>query len=140
LLQELVAELNVLAATPMTRVETSLLIHPNALRDFLDYNDFLGVAEQAVADLELEGVIQIAGFHPHYQFADTEADAVENYTNRSPYPMLHLLREDSVSAVAGDSDVLLEIPQRNIRTLGDLGVKRILGMLNAIAADRERPE
>jgi hypothetical protein len=140
LLQDLVAELKLLASTPIMSVETTLLIHPFALGDFLDYNDFLGVAEQVVADLDLEGVIQIAGFHPHYQFADTEADAVENYTNRSPYPMLHLLREDSIFAVASDSETLLEIPQRNIHTLRDLGTKRVLEMLNTIAADRMGPE
>jgi hypothetical protein len=108
------------------------------LGDFLDYNDFLGISERVIADLDLEGVIQIAGFHPKYQFAETDAGAVENYTNRSPYPMLHLLREESVSAVAGDADAPLEIPERNIRTMRDLGRKKVLEMLDAVANDRGR--
>ncbi len=124
LLNDLVGELQFLAAAPMTAVETTLLIHPHAFANFLDYNDFLGSAEQAVADLGLEGVIQVASFHPDYQFADTGADDVENYTNRSPYPMLHLLREESISAIADDEQRLLEIPRRNIEVLRALGARR----------------
>src|SRR5439155_7337800 len=113
-------------------VETMLLIHPHALGAFLDYNDFLGAAERRIAAIGCEGVIQLASFHPHYQFADTDPDAVENYTNRSPYPMLHLLREDSISAVAGDPRELREIPERNIQTLRALGTRKILEKLTAI--------
>src|SRR5207249_2406962 len=98
LLEDLAGELQMLAAAPVESVETTLLIHPLALGDFLDYNDFLGVAERLVKDLGLRGVIQLASFHPDYRFADADPDAVENYTNRSPHPMLHLLREESVSA------------------------------------------
>jgi hypothetical protein len=134
LLKALAAELGMLASTPIATVETILLIHPHALADFLDYNDFLDTAEQLVADLGLEGVIQIASFHPDYQFADTDADAAENYTNRAPYPMLHLLREESVSAIADDADELLEIPQRNIDTLRRIGKEKMLEKLNAIKA------
>jgi hypothetical protein len=133
LLSDLACELEALAASPMASVETTLLIHPCVLADFLDYNDFLGAAEQLLGDLDLEGTIQIASFHPDYRFADTTADAVENYTNRSPYPMLHLLREESVSAVAGDPRGLLEIPRRNVDTLRKLGREKILEMLKAIA-------
>jgi uncharacterized protein len=132
LLKALADELNTLASAPVADVETTLLIHPHVLGDFLDYNDFLGAAEQLVADLGLEGVIQIASFHPAYQFADTEPDAVENYTNRAPYPMLHLLREESISAVAGDPDELLEIPRRNIDTLKRIGIDKMREKLNAI--------
>jgi hypothetical protein len=121
LLRDLTEELNQLAATPIETVETTLLIHPNVFNDFLDYNDFLDVAEQRLAELDLDGVIQIASFHPDYRFADTEADAVENYTNRSPYPMLHLLREASIDATAENEEALLDIPQRNIETLRALG-------------------
>ncbi|HSU80903.1 MAG TPA: DUF1415 domain-containing protein, partial [Thermoanaerobaculia bacterium] len=93
------------------------------LNDFLDYNDFLGVAEETVADLGLEGVLQVASFHPDYQFAGTEPDDVTNYTNRSPYPTLHLLREASVErAVASVSDAS-EIYERNMETLRKLGVE-----------------
>ena len=101
--------------------ETSLVIHPRVLTDFLEYNDFLAVCDAAVADLGLEGEVQVASFHPQYQFAGTQPDDIENYTNRSPYPMLHLLREDSVEravAAAGDTDA---ISRKNIRTLRRLG-------------------
>src|ERR1700683_994602 len=91
------SELEFLNTASASRVVTTLLIHPYVLGDFLDYNDFLDVADQLVDELDLTGTIQIASFHPHYQFADSTADAVENYTNRSPFPMLHLLREESVS-------------------------------------------
>jgi hypothetical protein len=132
LLQALADELQALASTPIATAETTLLIHPHALGNFLDYNDFLDTAEQLLADLGFEGVIQIASFHPDYQFADTDPDAVENYTNRAPYPMLHLLREESISAIADDPDELLEIPQRNIDTLRRLGIEKMLEKLNAI--------
>ena len=89
----LTVELWALAAAPVERTETAFLIHPLVLADFRDYNDFVVSATDLIADLGLEGVIQIAGFHPRYQFTGTRPDDVENYTNRSPYPMLHLLRE-----------------------------------------------
>jgi len=112
-------------------IETSLLIHPGVLQDFHDYNDFLAVADGLVDILELEGVIQIASFHPHYQFAGTTADAAENYTNRSPYPMLHLLREASLErAIAAypDTDA---IPQRNIERVEALGQDAMKALLAA---------
>jgi uncharacterized protein len=132
LLDALTIELTALASTPIETAETTLLIHPHVLGDFLDYNDFLALADRRVADLGLEGVFQIASFHPAYRFAESEADAVENYTNRSPYPMLHLLREESISAVSGDPDELLKIPQHNIETLRRLGRKKVLEMNEAI--------
>lgn len=132
LLKALGDELNALAAAPIESVETTLLIHPHLFADFLDFNDFLDVAENLVAELEFEGVIQLASFHPDYQFGDSTADAVENYTNRSPYPMLHLLREDSITQIADDADKLLEIPTRNIETLRALGREKVLERLEAI--------
>jgi uncharacterized protein len=125
LLRELTRELESLASASITDVETTLLIHPNALEDFLDYNDFLGEAERSLRRLGLEGVIQVASFHPRYQFADTQPDDAENYTNRSPYPMLHLLREESITRVADDPDALNEIPRQNIDTLRRMGVTKI---------------
>jgi hypothetical protein len=122
LLAELIAELRALAAAAPEEVETTLLIHPHALTDFLDYNDFLGVAEAAVADLGLEGVIQIASFHPRYQFAGTGADDIENYTNRSPYPMLHLLREASVERAVAAFPEAAGIYEKNIATMRRLGM------------------
>jgi hypothetical protein len=122
LLADLMDELQTLAAAEPEAIETTLLIHPEVLNDFLDYNDFLGVAEEAVADLGLEGILQVASFHPEYQFAGTEPDDVTNYTNRSPYPTLHLLREASVErAVAAVPDAA-EIYERNMETLRRLGV------------------
>lgn len=125
LLEDLERELKALAVCPIEAVETTLLIHPRALVNFLDYNDFLGDGERLVADLGLRGTLQIASFHPDYQFAGTRPDAVENYTNRSPYPMLHLLREASITAVASDPGALLEIPRRNAETLRRLGREMI---------------
>ncbi len=138
LLSELARELQTLASSPTTIAETTIFIHPYALSDFLDYNDFLGVAEEMVDDLGLRGMIQIVGFHPQYQFAGTDPDAAENYTNRSPYPMLHLLREASITALAAKPEELLEIPNRNIKTLKALGTAKILAKLKAdraMAAD-----
>jgi hypothetical protein len=121
LLEALRSELEDLnAASPLDR-ETTLLIHPWALNDFAEYNDFLEVCEAAVLDLGLEGELQVASFHPQYQFAGTEPGDIENFTNRSPYPMLHLLREESVEravASAGDTE---QIYNRNIRTMRALG-------------------
>jgi uncharacterized protein len=131
LLEDLSRELRALAAVSRAEVETTLLIHPRALLDFLDYNDFLAEADRLIRDLGLRGVIQIASFHPEYQFADTSPDAVENYTNRSPHPMLHLLREESITEVAGDAAALATIPQRNIETLRRLGRAEMLARLRA---------
>ena len=121
LLQALAEELHRLAATDPGAVETTLLIHPRVMNDFLDYNDFLAAADAAVEALGYSGVLQVASFHPHYQFAGTEPDDVGNATNRSPYPTLHLLREASVRRAVeafGDTD---EIYRKNIRTLQTLG-------------------
>jgi hypothetical protein len=132
LLRDLDAEFQDLVRTPNTEIETTVLIHPLVLGNFLNFNDFLATADRLISDLRLRGVIQIASFHPDYQFEGTEPRDVENYTNRSPYPMLHLLREDSITKVAGEEDELLEIPQRNIKLLKSLGRERMLEMLKTI--------
>ena len=121
LLVDLEGELLALSAASPQDVETTILIHPFALIEFLDYNDFLSVAQELLASLDLTGVIQLASFHPQYRFAGTNPDAVENFTNRSPYPMLHLLREASITKVAGDAEFLAGIPERNLATLRALG-------------------
>jgi hypothetical protein len=121
LLQDLRNELAALHAADPLRCETTLLIHPFTLADFAEYNEFLGVCEATVAELDLEGELQVASFHPQYRFAGTQSEDIENYTNRSPYPMLHLLREASIEhaiAAVPDTD---EIYRRNIRTLRNLG-------------------
>ena len=121
LLDALIGELQMLAAADASEIETTLLIHPRVFGDFLDYNDFLDAADAAVEKLGLEGEIQVASFHPRYQFEGTAPDDVENFSNRSPYPMLHLLREASVErAVAAHPDTA-RIPERNIETLRRLG-------------------
>ena len=121
LLADLLQELQVLAEADPSEIETTLLIHPEALTDFLDYNDFLDVVDAAIEDLDLAGVIQIASFHPRYQFAGTRPDAIENYTNRSPYPMLQLLRESSVERAVASHPDTSRIFEKNIETLRQLG-------------------
>lgn len=117
LLEELRAELELLARAPETEIDTTLLIHPHVLQDFFDYNDFLSEADALLEELELDGTLQIASFHPDYQFAEGSSQDPAHYTNRSPYPMLHLLREDSVSrAVDGFPDTST-IYERNMQTL-----------------------
>ena len=95
-LEELDRELDLLVATPSEEIDTTLLIHATLFEDFLDFNDFLEVADGVVEEHALEGVIQLASFHPRFQFDGTEPDDISNYTNRAPFAMLHLLREASV--------------------------------------------
>ncbi|MEO8161096.1 MAG: DUF1415 domain-containing protein [Arenimonas sp.] len=121
LLADLVHELESLQDADPERVETTLLVHPRVLGDFLDYNQFLELADAAVSELELEGEIQVASFHPDYRFAGSAADDIDNFSNRAPYPTLHLLRESSVArAVAAFPDAA-RIYERNIDTLRALG-------------------
>ena len=122
LLDELEAELDLLQTTPAEQLETTLLVHPTLFPDFLQFNDFLGVVDDVVVEHALEGVIQVASFHPLFQFEGTEPDDISNATNRAPYPTLHLLREDSVErAVASDAGDAEAIVERNIATLQALG-------------------
>jgi hypothetical protein len=122
LLADLHAELEALAEADPAQTDTTLLIHPGVLHDFHDYNSFLGVADACLEELELDGIIQIASFHPEYQFAGSGPDDIENYTNRSPFPILHLLREDSIErAVAAFPDAS-DIYERNMETLRRLGL------------------
>ena len=117
LLVRLDEELSELVGVAASEVETSLLIHPGCLLDFAEFNDFFAAIEELLALREAVGVIQVVGFHPDYCFADAPDDDPANFTNRSPYPMLHLLREASVTqAVAGPVDVAA-IPPRNAATL-----------------------
>ena len=121
LLADLLHELESLYDADPEQVETTLLIHPYVLTDFLDYNQFLDVADAAVSELEMDGEIQVASFHPDYQFAGSGPDDIENFSNRAPYPTLHLLRETSISkAVAAFPDAA-SIYERNIEMLRRLG-------------------
>jgi hypothetical protein len=122
LLEDLARELRTLAAADPEEIDTTLLIHPRVMHDFLDYNDFLDLSDAAVVELGLEGELQVASFHPHYQFADAAPDAIENYTNRSPYPTLHLLREASVSRAVDAFPDAASIYERNVEVLRQLGL------------------
>lgn len=120
-LEDLDRELLYLASVPTEEVETSLLIHPDLYDDFLKFNDILDFAEQAVLDNDLEGIIQIAPFHPQFQFAGTDPNDISNYTNRSPYPTLHLIREESISKAVEAIPDAAQIFERNIRVLEEMG-------------------
>ena len=123
LLQALETELERLSASDS--IETTLLIHPNVLADFEDYNQFLELADGLLVQMELDGVFQIASFHPHYQFADTQPDDAENYTNRSPFPLLHILREESLSRAIEHTPDVDQIPLRNIEKMNELGAQKL---------------
>jgi hypothetical protein len=121
LLGQLREEMERLVATDPSEVDTTLLIHPWVLTDFTDFNDFLGLAEEVLEDLGHEGVLQVASFHPQYQFEGTDPDDVSNATNRSPYPTLHLLREESVDKAVAAFPNAETIFEKNIRTMEELG-------------------
>ena len=121
LLEDLDRELDFLAAADPEEIDTTLLIHLTLLPDFLDFNDFMQLAEAAVEEHELEGIIQIASFHPQFQFEGTEPDDMGNYTNRAPFPILHLLREASIERAVEAFPEAETIYERNIDTLKALG-------------------
>jgi hypothetical protein len=121
LLEELGHELRTLRDADPLKCETTLLIHPHVLTDFLEYNDFLDACDAAVTELGFEGDLQVASFHPRYQFAGTDAQDIENYSNRSPYPMLHLLREASVARAVANFPHIDRIGVMNKETLRRLG-------------------
>jgi len=128
LLAQLGEELLHLRDTPAEQTDTTLLVHPHVLQDFLDYNDFLDQADALVEALELDGVLQVASFHPDYRFADSAPDDIENYSNRAPWPILHLLREDSVGRAVDaypDADVIVERNYATLRQLGHDGWRRL---------------
>ena len=121
LLETLMEELQALSDADPEQVDTTLLIHPFVLTDFLDYNEFLDVADAALEDMQLDGELQVASFHPDYQFAETDASDITNYTNRAPYPILHLLREDSIARAVEAFPEASEIFEKNIDTMEKLG-------------------
>lgn len=118
---ELLRELELLRDTPPEQIDTTLLIHPFVLGHFDDYNHFLDTADAALRQLGLEGVIQIASFHPDYRFAGSDADDIDNFSNRSPFPTLHLLRESSIDKAVEAFPDAADIYERNIETLRRLG-------------------
>lgn len=128
LLSQLEAVLRELVAADPSSIETTLLIHPHVLQDFFDYNEFLGDADALLARMGLDGVVQIASFHPQYQFAGEDPADMSHFTNRSPYPMLHLLRESSVERAVRSGEDAETIVARNlatVRRLGPEGWKRL---------------
>lgn len=121
---DLVRELEFLRDADPALIDTTLLVHPRVLHDFLDFNDFLAVADRALVQLDLDGVIQIASFHPGYRFADSDGDGdddIANFSNRAPFPTLHLLRESSIDAAVAAFPDAADIYERNIETLRRLG-------------------
>jgi uncharacterized protein len=130
LLKDLARELLALNRADPEEVDTTLVIHPNVLTDFLDFNDFLDAADALVQELKLDGILQIADFHPAYQFEGTEPDDIANYSNRSPYPTLHILREDSIERAVESMPDTASIYENNLETLDRLGLKgwRALGL------------
>ncbi len=122
LLEDLLNELRALQDADPEQIDTTLLIHPQVLTDFLDYNDFLDIADAAAAEPEFDDAFQIASFHPDYQFADTAPDDIENHTNRSPYPTLHLLREASIDRAVEAFPEAEQIYEKNMATLNELGL------------------
>ena len=128
LLEELARELEYLAEVSPNKTDTTLLIHPYVLQDFLEYNDFLDLADNLLEELKLDGELQIASFHPDYQFADTEFDDITNFTNRAPYPTLHLIREDSIDKAVEafpEAETIYETNMATMKKLGLAGWKKL---------------
>ena len=126
---DLEAELALMADTPA--IETTLLIHPQVLQDFFDYNQFINHTPRLLKQLGYRGTFQIASFHPDYQFGGTEPDDVENTTNRSPYPLLHLIREESLARAVANYPDPDQIPERNIALVEELGADHMQALLKA---------
>ena len=127
LLTDLERELELLAND--ASIETTLLLAPELFADFVDYNQFLDLVDELLGLLELHGTFQVASFHPAYQFAGTAPEDAENYTNRSPYPMLHLLREDTLAHVISAYPDIRSIPERNIERMQAIGRERLRHLL-----------
>lgn len=139
LLNDLAAALEWLVSTPETDTDTLLLIHPRALNDFLDFNDFLDVADALLQESGLDGVLQIASFHPDYQFAGVAASDPTNATNRSPYPILHLLREASLDQAIASVPDTDQIVERNLATMRELGASGWQALQDRIRRSSEQP-
>jgi hypothetical protein len=122
-LTDLETELRTLADADPADIDTTLLIIPHALVDFLEYNDCLFFAERMLKQMRLEGTLQIASFHPRYQFEGNDPDDIENYTNRAPYPILHLLREASIERAVDAFPDAADIYERNKETMRRLGLE-----------------
>jgi hypothetical protein len=129
LLDHLRSELQRLEGDP--DIETTVLVHPDVLSDFFDYNQFLEEVDRLLSLLDLDGIFQVASFHPDYLFAGTSPEDVTNYTNRSPYPILHLLREESLSIAIENHPDPEGIPARNMALLESMGLEKVQALLHA---------
>lgn len=127
--QDLLKELLLYIETAEDQLPTGLLITPQALADFADYNDFLDLVDQALSDTGAEGLIQVAGFHPDWVFADAPEDDPANYSNRSPFPMFHFIREDMLESVLQNVPNPEQIPERNIAHLRQMGSPQLVALL-----------
>lgn len=119
-------------------IETTLLIHPNVLQNFYDYNQFLNLADGLLVEMKLDGVYQVASFHPDYQFGGTKPDDAENYTNRSPYPMLHLIREESLERAIADYPDIDQVPERNVARMNETGKDRLDLLLKSCLGEGDK--
>ena len=135
LTEHLVMEINRLLETSPSVLETTLIILPNMLNDFDEYLDYLEVSEFVLTELDLEESVQVASFHPDYQFDGTAPTDVENFTNRSPFPMLHLLREDSIDRAIEAFPEVGDIPGKNIETMNNLGFLHVKRMFDALTGE-----
>ena len=131
----LLRELDLLQRSPEQDIATTLLAFPAALQDFEDYLQFFSQAQDLLTDAGLEGLVQLASFHPHYRFAGEQAGAASHYSNRAPYPLIHLLREDMLSRALGDYADPEQIPARNIANLTDIGVAELERRWQAMFSD-----
>lgn len=122
-LDDLDRELDLLASTPAEEVDTTLLVHPSLFPDFLVFNDFLNVVDEVIDEHDLAGVIQVAPFHPHFQFEGTAPEDIDNATNWAPYPTLHLLREDSIERAVASGDSADTIVARNLDKVREMGLQ-----------------
>lgn len=139
LVKDLIEELLHLTETPPDQLETTLIIHPHVLQSFHDYYHFGATTQLILEELNFAGIYQIAEFHPEFRFSGTQPDDAQNYTNRSPYPMLHILREDSVEMAIRSHPDPAAIPKENIKTMEALGRDRILAILAEITGSSDWP-
>lgn len=125
IMQSFLSELDLIQSTLESDIATTLLVIPNALKDFEEYLDVIDLAEELLSEVGLEGVIQLASFHPHYQFAEEPVESASHFSNRSPYPLIHFLREDMMASALQNFTNPEQIPARNIKTLQDIGRNNI---------------
>lgn len=132
LVDEIIDELIRLKEENPEIIETTIMIVPNLFDNFEEFNQFSAVVDQILSSLKLVGVIQVATFHPRYQFGDLEKDDVRNYTNRAPFPIFHLIRESSVAFARGTYKDIESIPEKNMQTLLDMGLDEVLKNKNSV--------